>query len=287
MADHDNKPLMNIKWAFNSATVMHCDWEEELQLWQKFGWRAVEIWFSKMEARIAQGASYEQLARQMQDAGAVPVGVCAGAISTVFSKPDRELEFSKLTKVMDAAAAMKAPSVTVILVGDAGDDLAQEYSAVIDPLRHAADLAAERGLKLNLEFLGGQPVNGTLGSCIELVNKADHPALGLLFDFCHYYAGASHLEELQLLQPEKLFMVHVDDARRVPMEVLRNDQRCIPGEGRIPVVSLMKHLLHQTSYDGYFSVELYDPEFWKEDPQQVMSQLAVSLKNIETELGES
>jgi hypothetical protein len=31
---------MDIQWAFNSATVMNCGWEEELRLWQQFGWRA-------------------------------------------------------------------------------------------------------------------------------------------------------------------------------------------------------------------------------------------------------
>jgi len=66
---------MNIQWAFNSATVMHCGWEEELRLWQQFGWRAAEIWFSKIEARLAQGATYEQLAQQMRDAGVQPVGL--------------------------------------------------------------------------------------------------------------------------------------------------------------------------------------------------------------------
>jgi 2-keto-myo-inositol isomerase len=275
---------MGIRWAFNSATVMHCGWEEELRLWQQFGWRAAEIWFSKMEARTAQGASYEQLAQQMRDAGVQPVGLCAGIISSAFSGPDRKQESAALTRILDAAAAMNAPAATIIIGGAAGNNLAQEYVALIEPLRHAADLAQARGLKINLEFLGGLPVNGTLGSCIELVNRVNHPALGLLFDFCHYYVSASHLEELPLLQPKKLFMVHVDDAPHLPMETLRNEQRCIPSEGRIPVVYLIKHLLHQIHYDGYFSIELYDPDIWKQDPQQVMAQLNVALKNIEAKV---
>jgi 2-keto-myo-inositol isomerase len=278
---------MNIQWALNSATIMNCGWDEELRLWEEFGWRAAEIWFFKVEERIAQGASYEQLARQMRDAGVLPVGMCAGTVSTAFSQPDREQEYASLAQRLDVTAAMGVPSLTVILGGESGDDLEREYSALIEPLHHVAELAQERGLKINFEFLGGLPINGTLGSGIELVNRVDHPALGLLFDFCHYYVSASHLEELQLLQPGKLFMVHVDDAQRRPMETLRNDQRCIPGEGRIPVVTLMRHILQDARYDGYFSVELYDPEIWKEEPRQLLSRLNVSLKEIETQIGDS
>lgn len=272
---------MKIQWAFNSATVMNCGWEEELWLWQQFGWRAVEIWHSKIEARIAQGATYEQLARQMRDAGVSAVGACAAGVSTAAAGCDRAQEFGALAKQLDATAAMGSPSLTVIIDGEVGGDLAQAYSDLIAPLRRVAELAAERGLKINLEFLGGVPINGTLGSCIDLVNRVDHPALGMLFDFCHYYVSASHLEELQLLQPNKLFMVHVDDAPHLPMERLRCDQRCMPGEGRIPVDYLIGHLRRQINYQGHFSVELYDPGIWELEPHTVMSRLAASLKKIE------
>lgn len=275
---------MNIPWAFNSATVMNSSWDEELQLWQQYEWRAVEIWFSKIEARLAQGATYDQLARQMGDAGAVPVGLCAAGISTAFEKRDRAREYADMEKRLDMAAAMGAPSLTVIIDGGVGEDLAQEYTDLIDPLRHAAELAGARDLEINLEFLGGLPINGTLGSGIELVNRVDHPAFGMLFDFCHYYCSMSHLEELPQLPAEKLFMVHVDDSQSLPMERLRNDQRCVPGEGRIPVMHLMKHMLHDRKYQGYFSVELYDPEIWKLDPHELLPRLGAALRNIEREI---
>lgn len=272
---------MKITWALNSATIMNCNWEQELLLWEQFKWSAAEIWFSKVEERVGRGATYEQLSRQMRDAGVVPVGLCAAGMAPAAGTSDRSQEYSDLEKRLDVAAAMGAPSLTIYIDGKVGDNLTQEYAALIEPLRKAADLAQQRKVKINLEFLGGWPINGTLGSCIELVNRVDHPALGMLFDFCHYYASASHLEELPLLQPSKLFMVHVDDSQRLPMEVLRQDQRCIPGQGRIPILHLMKYLVHDYQYDGYFSVELYDPEIWKLDPELVLSQLSAALVQVE------
>src|SRR5206468_3236820 len=108
------------------------------------------------------------------------------------------------------------------------------------------EMAAERGLRINLEFLGGQAINGTLGSGIDLVNRVDHPNMGLLFDLCHYYVTASHMEEMESLRPGRLFMVHVDDAPRRPMERLQSDHRCFPGEGRIDVPGLMNDLRKKT-----------------------------------------
>lgn len=275
---------MKLKWALNSATIMHSTWDEELLLWEKYGWTAAEVWHSKMDPKVAAGVSYETLARQMSDAGVTSIGTCAVGIAPGAPGKDRTGEFDDLARRLDATAAIGAPALTVITMGELGDDLAAEYDNLIDPLRKASELAAERGLKLNLEFLGGLPINGTLGSGIELVNRVDHPAMGLLFDLCHYYVSASHLEEIETLAPGKLFMIHVDDSPKVPMERLRNDQRCFPGEGRIDVPGILKYLQDKAGYDDYFTFELYDPEQWKLPPDVAMTKIAESIKYVEDKL---
>ena len=275
-----------IRWAFNSASIMNCPWEEELILWQEFGWNAVEIWYSKLEPQLVKGVTLERLASQMGDAGVAPLGMCAGVILTPSSEKDdpQGNELDDLTRRLDAAAAMGAPSLTVITGGVIGKDLTTEYQMLAPKLHRVTEMAAQRGLRLNLEFLGQSAINGTMGTCIELINAADHPALGMLFDFCHYYVSASHIEEMTLLPLEKLFLVHVNDVRPFPMEVVQSEQRCFPGEGRMDVVGMMKHLHDQIGYRGHYSIELYDQDIWQIEPRVVMKRLADSLKAVEAKI---
>lgn len=271
---------MKLKWAFNSATVMKLDWAAELKLLQQFKWKAFEPWYDKVKACLDAGATAGQLRRQMADAGLTPIGLAPGILWTPSEGIDRNKEADDLAQRLDVTAAIGAPALTVVLLGKV-NDLAAEYDGLIDPLRRAAEAAAQRGLKINLEFLGKLSINGTMGSCIQLINRVDHPALGMLLDLCHYYVGASHLEELSLLKKGRLFLVHVDDAKKMPMETLTNEQRCFPGQGRINVPDLLNRIRKITSYDGYFSIELYDPEIWTHDPLQVMREAALSVDYVE------
>jgi sugar phosphate isomerase/epimerase len=262
---------------------MHSPWEEELQLWQEFGWKAAEIWYAKMQPLLDKGTTLESLACQMKDAGVEPIGMCAGMVWTSPHRSNEKEEYSQIAHLLDATAAMDARALTVVVIGDKPADLVQEHSYLVDKLRRMAEMAAERKVLINLEFLGGLPVNGTLGSGIELVNRVDHPSFGLLFDYCHYYTSASHLEELALLPVGKLFAVHVDDAQIKPMEVLTNEERCFPGEGRIDVGGLTNHLL-RSGYRKYFTVELYDKDIWEMDPRDVLAKLNQSLRKLEEKI---
>ena len=272
---------MKVKWAFNSATVMNLEWDQELALWKKFKWRAVEVWFDKVKACMEKGRTCADLGRQMRDAGAEPIGVAPAVVWTDSERHDSKHERDELVERMNVTAALGAPALTIIALGRRGPDASVEHDRLADKLRNVARMAEERGIRLNLEFIGGLPVNGTLGTCIELVRKADRPNLGLLLDLCHYYTSPSHVEELDLLPKKKLFLVHIDDAQKRPMEVLGCEHRCFPGEGRINVPALLSEIRRRTKYDGYYSVELYDKDVWAMDPKEVFKKTAACLKMIE------
>jgi sugar phosphate isomerase/epimerase len=276
---------MKLKWAFASATVMNLDWPEEFKLLRRFKWKAVELWFDKMKACLEKGETCAALGRRIHDAGIEPIGLGPGVVWTTSSGRDPRFEHDELSERMDVAAALGAAALTVVTLGKRKGELEAEYRRLADKLHGVAEMAAERGLKINLEFIAGLPVNGTLGSCIELVKMVDHPALGMLLDLCHYYAGASHIEELALLPKNKLFLVHVDDAQRRPMEVLGSEHRCFPGEGRIDVPALLKEIRRRAAYKGYWSVELYDKNVWSMDPHEVFKKTSASIRKIDKALG--
>ena len=276
---------MKLKWAFNSATVMRLDWPEEFKLLRRFKWKAVELWFDKIKACLERGETCRQLGRRMSDAGIQPVGLAPGVVWTASSGRHPNLERDELAERMDVAAALGAGALAVVTLGKRKGELSVEYQRLAEKLRAVAEMADERGLKINLEFIGGLHVNGTMGTCIELVKMVDHPALGMLLDLCHYYTSASHIEELGLLPRKKLFLVHVDDAQVRPMEVLGNEHRCFPGEGRIDVPALIKEIRKRTRYNGYWSVELYDRDVWAMDPHEVFKKTSASVRKVEKALG--
>ncbi len=262
---------------------MHCPWDQEVKLWEQFGWSDIEIWASKINAQLERGDTLAALKRQMEDVGARPIGMCAGAIGPDPQESTRCRELGEMEKLLDLCASMGSPALTVVMFGDAGDDLPAANTILVDKLHAIAVLGEARGVRINLEFLGGLSINGTLGSGIEFVNRVDHSHFGLLLDFCHYYASASHLEELEQLAPEKLFMIHLDDAQKLPMERLGNEHRCFPGEGRINVAGMMR-TLNQYGYSGPYTVELYDKDIWAMDPVEVMTRLQQSLRVLESQL---
>lgn len=277
---------MGIQWAFNSATVMNLPWADELKLLEEFGWRAAEVWFDKWTAalKVGQAKSFSELATQCRSAGVEPIGTCVGLLWTSTCDKSWESEAAHLIERLDFTAEIGASAMAIVVIGKPADDLAAEYDFVTERLRLAAEIAAQRDIRLNLEFLGGLPLLGCLNSGIDVVNAVDHPNLGLLFDLCHYYVSRSHLEDLNLLAPGKLFGIHVDDAVRKPMESIGNEERCFPGEGRIQIAPLIKQIQSITSYNGPLTVELYAKDIWALDSRFVFERLRDTLRELEIKL---
>ena len=275
---------MKPKWAFNSASVMHLAWEEELRLLRKHKWRAVELWFDKMKACMEKGRTCADLGAEMRDAGLDPIGMAPAVVWTESERHDSHHEHLELSERLDVTAALGAQALSVVVLGRRGHDLAREYDRLVEKLRNVALMAAQRGIRINLEFIGGYPVNGTMGTCIELIQRADQSNLGMLLDMCNYYTSASHVEELERLPSGRLFMVHVNDALSRPMEELGNDHRCWPGEGRIDVALLMTEIAKRARYKGFWSMDLYDKDVWEMDPAEVFRKTAASLKKLQKQL---
>jgi len=275
---------MKPTWAFSSATCRTTDWPDEFALLRRFRWKAVHLWYDKMKACLEKGATCAELGRQLHDAGIKPVGLAPGVVWTPSTGHDPRLEHDELAQRMDVAAALGAPSLSVAAVGKTHGDLAGEYRHLADKLHAVAELAEARGLRLNLAFIAGSAINGTMGSCMELIEMIDHPAVGMVLDLCHYYASASHIEELSRLPRDRLFLVHVGDVPNRPMETLSGEHRCFPGEGRIDVAGLIREIRKRTRYKGPWCLELYDRDIWALDAHDVFKKTAAALKKVEKQL---
>jgi len=142
-------------------------------------------------------------------------------------------------------------------------------SALDDPERAAADLremaerAAARGLRVGYEALAwGRHVN-RWRQAWDIVQRADHPALGLILDSFHTLSLGDTLDGLSAEVPgERIAFVQLADAPRLTMDVLGWSRhfRNFPGQGELDVPAFTREVL-AAGYRGPLSLEVFNDEF--------------------------
>jgi 2-keto-myo-inositol isomerase len=187
---------------------------------------------------------------------------------------------ARCRQLCEIAEELECPSIVVVPSptprDESGEQVVISWDEIVDEsvkvLRDLATIAGPHGVSLAFEFLGfGWCSVRTLAGCWEIVRQVDHPNVGLVLDGCHFYAGGSELAEIGLLDPQKLFIFHLDDCEALPKEALTDAQRLFPGQGVLPLDKICAQLAN-IGYDGLCSVELFRPEYWDWEPARVARQ---------------
>ena len=144
-----------------------------------------------------------------------------------------------------------------------------QQATIDDPARAAADLremaerAARRGLRVGFEALAWGRHTNRWRQAWEIVQRADHPALGLILDSFHTLCLGDDLVGLaQAVPAEKLFFLQLADAPRLSMDPLSwsRHHRSFPGQGELPVAGFLRDVL-AAGYRGPISLEIFNDEF--------------------------
>jgi 4-hydroxyphenylpyruvate dioxygenase len=140
--------------------------------------------------------------------------------------------------------------------------------AVDDDARAAADLAematraAARNLRIGYEALAwGRNVNRWRHAW-NIVQQADHPALGLVLDSFHTLALNDNAAGVIEIPADKVFFIQLADAPRLAMDVLSwsRHYRSFPGQGDLDVAGFLRDAL-AGGYAGPLSLEVFNDHF--------------------------
>jgi sugar phosphate isomerase/epimerase len=144
------------------------------------------------------------------------------------------------------------PGAIVCLTGP-GDD----RDTVLEGLRTIGDEAERAGMRVGLEPInrvGGDDwtMVTTLGEAVQLLDEADHPALGIQFDTWHVWNTPNVVEEIAE-HADRIVGVHVADWR----EPTRNwCDRVLPGDGTAGLPALLG-ALEAAGWDGFYDIEIF------------------------------
>ncbi len=137
-----------------------------------------------------------------------------------------------------------------------------------DPARAAADLAemaeraGARGLRVGYEALAWGRHTSRWRQAWDIVQRAGHPALGLIVDSFHTLCLDDDFAGLADLPGERIFFVQLADGPRLSMDPLSWSRhfRNLPGQGQLDVAGFLRATL-ASGYQGPLSLEIFNDDF--------------------------
>lgn len=143
-----------------------------------------------------------------------------------------------------------------------------ETQALVRDLRKLAMLAIPKNIRIAYEALSwGRTIN-EFPQAWDIISQADMPNLGLGFDSFHMFATNTPLNEIELLDPEKIFLVQLADFMWTEIKSVEEriatarHFRVFPGEGvHSDALAALVTRLHSLGYRGDYSFEVFNDDY--------------------------
>jgi sugar phosphate isomerase/epimerase len=144
----------------------------------------------------------------------------------------------------------------------------EDLHLIARDLRKLAMLALPLGINIAYEALSWGRTVSEFTTAWQVVSEADYPNLGLALDSYHVLAAKTSLEEIDFLQPDRIFLVQLSDfmwqeTRTIEERVATaRSFRVFPGEGvHSEQVAQMVLKLDALGYRGDYSFEVFNEDY--------------------------
>ena len=245
----------------NGATLMTTPTPRVLDIAREVGYAGIE---ARAERLLRDPSEVRATANQ---AGGKEILTLNGVALTVRpdGRMDRSLIDADLAARLQICRDLGSPYLLAIPPRAPGLPTRRAIPGTRDALELARERADGFGVRIAFEFLGfgDCPIN-TPAIAAETVDGID--GVDLVLDSCHWHAsGGPSLDEYPV---ERIILVHLNDAPNMPPRQIEDADRVFPGEGLIRLADLLRDL-HNRGFEGPWSLETFNPGYWKQDPTTV------------------
>jgi 2-keto-myo-inositol isomerase len=267
---------MRQRLCLNMASIKRAALVRQIGLAAAAGFDGVGLWMDDIDAAVRQGFSIEEISAQARASSLSVEEICfiggwqdcdQAAFPSVLAEADR---------ICGVARSLGCPLLVAVPSMRRGT-----LAGAPLRFRELCAVAATYGVRIALEFVGTAEEIRNVPAAWRMVEASGNANGGLLLDTFHYFLGGSTPKDLAAIPAEKVFLVHVSDAMAVSREKLStfHDYRTFPGDGTIdytPVLDWMK----RTRYGGAVSLEIWNQELLKGDPESTARRGIGSLRKL-------
>lgn len=266
-----------MRLAYNEATCkIRSSLETDLDLCRKFRIRDIELRFDMLKQYLENHTETE-LVELFHGSCVTPITLNAIFDINFCSEKQwdyilEQLRFAcHIGRLLDVHCVIVLPTVLKHPEVYTWQEIKEN---TISSLKNLAEFGSEDDMKIAFEPIGeaGRCVR-SIREAWEIVSQIPDSKIGLALDAynLYLYKGLKDVRDISLIDPERIFIVHINDAADIPIERLGTFDRRIPGDGVIDVESFVREI-NTAGYQGAYSIEILNQEYWTRDPWKLFKE---------------
>lgn len=261
------KPKNKFRFSLNTSTIsgQKLGIEKYIDIAARAGYECIEPWIGDLKAYMDNGGSLRNLKKLLDDSKLTVVNAIGFAPWMSDDDGQREAGFRQMREEMEIMAAL---GCVRIAAPAAGVKTVPDLYKVGERYRALLELGRQTGVRPQLEIWGAS-VFSHIGQAMMAIAVANDPDVRILPDVYHLYRGNSGFESLKMIDGNVIEIFHMNDyPGNIPREQMEDKDRVYPGDGIAPLKQIIADL---TAMEGakILSLELFNRDYWKQDPLQV------------------
>lgn len=265
-----------MKSGFNEGTTKNnSDLEKDLRFADKYGFDFIEFRLDKLETYLRTGTP-EGLERELKKYRIRAHAL--NAIKGINLMTDSAAKYSDARLQWACEVGKLLGSPCVVLVPTIEEGVNEKYARdeidrdCIEVIERFSKIAASSDMGIALEPIGfrGSAVR-SLEQAWGIIQRVNAKNVGLAVDMfnVHVFDSWNDIGVLTEIPVDRIFVVHIADCENLPLSSLDQSNRLWPGKGIVPIKRIIS-TLRGMGYDGVISLELFRPEYWQMDPEEVV-----------------
>jgi sugar phosphate isomerase/epimerase len=259
-----------VKFSLNTSTIHGevIDLAEQIKIAAEAGYDAIEFWVRDVDRYLNAGHKPADIRKQVTDNGLQVAGAIAFSPWIVEDDTARHKGLEQAAREMDLVRELGGRIMAAPPVG-ATNGAKLDLNRVAERYRELIETGKKHDMLAQLEIWGFSANLSTLSEALFAAAATGHADACILADVYHLHKGGSNFNDLGLVAGTRMHVFHVNDFPTEPKrEAITDAHRVYPGDGVAPLAYTFQTLL-QNGFHGTLSLELFNREYWKQDPRLV------------------
>lgn len=246
----------------DTATIRPASLEDKVKFAAEAGYDAIEPWDGELDEYEKKGGNLKDLGKKIKDLGLFVPSVIGlwNALPPTQEAFDESLKDTR--RRMKQASDLGSQHIQTI-PNTVGDNWNQKWVAA--RYRDVLEIGLkEFNIQPALVFVKFFALK-TFGQAMGVALDANHPKAQIIPDTFHMFISEGGFEALKLVKGDSIAIFQFADAPEgIPADKQQDSDRVFPGDGILPLPQVLRDL-KATGFQGCVSLELYNPNYWKQD----------------------